>query len=840
MDASTFRDAVFQVHRQGRERGHYFLVAEDARFGDRTITVGGRRLLSFGSCSYLGLEFDDRLLDGAVDAYRRYRSQTSYSRGYLSCPLYSQLEEELLPAIFGVPRVLLLPSTSAAHHVAMPALIDERDAVVIDHQAHRSVDDAVTLQCARSNATKIVIRHGELDQAVETVSRLARLHRQVWFVCDGIYSMYGDYLPESFLRTLLAQSPNVRLYVDDAHGMSWAGTHGCGHLAARLPIDERVVLVTSLAKAFATGGGVIVTRDPAVIELARLVGGPYSFSGPLRPGDLGASVASAQIHLSNELPALQAKLHARVEQANRLCRELAIPLIVENEAPIFFIALGRAEAVFTMAERLRDDGFHVNVSGFPAVPASRGGLRVAINANHAPDEIAALFTAIARHLPGVLSKSGVTRAEVDAQFEEALPAFLRTRRDDVVQRDALACVPEVGAAAYQTDFTVDVVTSIREVDAVAWDAMLGQHAYIDAASMRAVESVFDPRVQQRPEYQWAYRYMFVRDRQGEVAAAAPLTTSLMKDDAFMSADVSVALEAARARDPYLFTSRAITTGTMVSEGLHIYLRPGPNRDAALVRLLEAGVAEMKAQGCRTLVYRDFPDPRELAPVFTAQGFVPMRLLDDHVVELGEWRGADDFIAQLATAGKRRHVRMLEEQASLFRCEIWDASNAASDDDVAHLHRLYLEIARKNLRINIFPLPLEIVRAHLASGSWELVVLWSNEPGRALPVAFGASRRIGADHRWLYCGVDYTGFDKDEVSPYRQLLWQIVKRAGELGCQRVHLGMGSDREKEKFGSVRVPTYAFVRSEDDYRAAELQAFVERLAQARTPRVTARALP
>src|SRR6185437_15026683 len=63
MDSSAFRDAVYQIHKQGRERGHYFLTAEDERFTGRTIHVGGRRLLSFGSCSYLGLELDPRVVE---------------------------------------------------------------------------------------------------------------------------------------------------------------------------------------------------------------------------------------------------------------------------------------------------------------------------------------------------------------------------------------------------------------------------------------------------------------------------------------------------------------------------------------------------------------------------------------------------------------------------------------------------------------------------------------------------------------------------------------------------------------------------------------------------------
>lgn len=818
MDASSFREAIFHVHSHGRDRGHYFLSADDERFSDRHISVAGKRLLSFGSCSYLGLEFDPRLIEGGVEAYRRYGSQTSFSRGYLSCPLYPELEEDLLPRIFGAPGVLLLPSTSIAHHVVMPALLAERDAIVCDHQVHRSVDDAITLQCARSGARKVVVKHGELDRALDVVGRLARTHQHVWFACDGVYSMYGDYLPASFLHDLLAVAPNVRLFVDDAHGMSWAGDRGCGHLLSRFPLGERVVLVTSLAKAFATGGGVVVVQDRRLLETARLVGGPFSFSGPLRPGDLGASIASAKIHLSPELAVRQAALRSRIEQANALCRALGIPLVIANAAPIFFIALGRVEAVYLMAERLGDAGFHVNVSGFPAVPASRGGLRIAINAIHAEAQVDALFHAIAEHLPAVLAAVGVTRDEVEEQFEGVLPPFLRAGRHVA---SAVHRVPE-RAPAPAGALAVETRASIDELDAGVWDALVGDASYVDARSMRAVERVFHGD-NIRPEHRWAFRYVLVR-RGAEIVAAAPFTTLLMKDDTFMSAAVSAALERERIHDPYLFTSRAVVMGTMASEGEHMFLYNGPSRTAALIALAEAGVAEMKAQGCSTLVLRDLHDDPELLRVLTGQGFVPVPLIESYRLSL-DWRGEDAFVDALRSGGQRRHVRAVREQAPLFDREIWDSRSDVADDELRRMHALYQRMAAKNLRINIFTLPPELLRAQLASGSWELVVLRPRGGGPV--VAWAAARHAGREYRALYCGVDYDGLRSGAVNPYRQLLWQLVRRAGGLGCERLHLGMGTGQEKTRFGATAANVLALVRADDAYRANDLQEFVTRLA-------------
>lgn len=821
MDASSFRDAVYRVHDHGRQRGHYFLAANDPQFTDRHIHVHGRRLLSFGSCSYLGLEFDQRLIEGGAEGFRRYGSQTSYSRGYLSCPLYEELEEDLFPKIFDVPYVLLLPSTSIAHHVMMPALLTERDAIVLDHQVHRSVDDAVTLQCARSNATKVVIKHGELNKALDVLKQLSKKHQHVWFACDGVYSMYGDYLPASFLNEVLSVAPNVRMYVDDAHGMSWAGQYGRGHFLSRFPLDERLVVVSSLAKAFATGGGIAVVKDRKLLELAKLVGGPYSFSGPIRPGDLGASVASAKIHLSSEMPVRQDTLRARIEQANRLCRELSIPLVIENLAPIFFIALGRVEAVYKMAEFLRDDGFHVNVSGFPAVPASRGGLRVAINAIHTEQEVDTLFRRIAHHMPEVLALAGVTREEVDEQFRDVLPPFMR----DTHSTASLAAIPEF-AVERGPQYEIERAETVEQIDAEQWDQLVGPLSYIDTRTMRACEKVFQ-KSNEQPEKRWDFKYILVKDDQG-VAAAAPFTTGLMKDDTFMSADVSMALEQEREKDPYLFTSRAVFMGTMASEGEHMYLRPGPDRASALIKLVEEGVAEMKAQNCSTLVLRDIHEDPELREVLTGQGFIPVPLVESYLINL-DWKGEDDFIAQLSSPRRRKRVRTVADQAELYDLEIWDAQKKVTDEEILALHQLYANIAKKNLRINIFVMPPELLRAQLESGSWEFLVL--RRKGGGPVVAWGATRQVGEDYRWLYCGVDYTGFNTDEISPYRQILWQVVRRAGALGCKRIHLGMGTESEKSRFGAIAVPNYAFVRADDAFSSTQLAEYVTKLAIEKT---------
>ena len=115
-----------------RDLGIGLLAAEDTSLGGRTLRVEGREQLNFSSCSYLGLELDPRLIEGAVEATRRFGTQFSVSRAFLSAPPYAELES-LLGEITGGPT-LVTPNTTLASASALPSLIGEGDAVLLDQQ----------------------------------------------------------------------------------------------------------------------------------------------------------------------------------------------------------------------------------------------------------------------------------------------------------------------------------------------------------------------------------------------------------------------------------------------------------------------------------------------------------------------------------------------------------------------------------------------------------------------------------------------------------------------------------------------------------------------------------
>ncbi|MFO0758428.1 MAG: aminotransferase class I/II-fold pyridoxal phosphate-dependent enzyme [Byssovorax sp.] len=817
METSDAIKTIETLHRDARARGLFFQQATDAELRGRRVTVGGQEMLSFGSCSYLGLEMDPRLIEGACDAARRFGTQFSCSRGYLSAPPYEELEASL-DAIFGGPA-LVAPTTTLAHQAAFDALISEKDAVVVDHQAHQSIHQAANLARTRGAHVELC-RHEELEKAEEQIRALSIRYRTVWFATDGVMSMYGDLAPFGLLRRLLDVADNVRLYVDDAHGMSWDGEHGRGSFLRRMPISPRIVLGTSLAKAFGCGGAALVFSDPEERDRVRMCGGSLLFGGPMQPPMLGAALACAKIHLSPEIDALQATLRERVRFTNRRFREAGLPLLVDNDVPIRFVRLGLPKVAAEVATRMARDGIYVNISMFPTVPMRRAGVRIAVNANHTPEDIERMTASLARHVPAVLAEEGVSRERIDELFARAVVGERRSMRPPpgaqvIALRASVRPAPITPAAPV---LRVEHARSIDEIDPAEWDGMLGTVGTCSHASMVAVEALY--RRGLRPEHAWEFDYVIVRDAAGRPIAATHFTTSLQKDDFLMREEVSRAVELRRREDPYLLCSRVVMCGSTFSEGNHLYLdRSGPWREA-LAAVLDVAHAIYEREKADSIVVRDLPAmDTPLDAEMLAAGYVSMAGLPSHVLPVDFEDEAE--LCQRLSKRKRQYLREQITRASLFdvRAHGVGASDHLPLDraEAEHLYGLYANVARKKLRINVFDLPQGFLSAIAASPAWEIVSLRLPEsaggPAHGRPVAFFAAHVHGGHYAAFLCGLDY-----DYVidhGAYRQALFQMIRRARLRGARFVHLGMDADVEKSRYGTTvnNNVIYAQVREHDN---------------------------
>jgi 7-keto-8-aminopelargonate synthetase-like enzyme len=302
---------VQTVDRLVHERQRESLALQRAGSSDGAEwVVDGRSMKNFGSCSYMGLERHPALAEGGVAALREFGSNFSISRIYLECPLYPALEDALAQAMDR--HVLVTPSTTKAHLAALPVIVGDKDLVLVDQFAHASIHMATDLI---ADVPIELIRHNRMDLLDQRLKEAGDDYERIWYLCDGIYSMLGDYAPFAELSKLLERYPRLHLYVDDAHAMSWTGRHGRGAALTHLPALDRVIVAVSLSKAFGASGGALAFPTAELRDRVRRCGGPLIFSGPIAPAGLGSGLASAKLHVTAEFEDMQKELHERVALA---------------------------------------------------------------------------------------------------------------------------------------------------------------------------------------------------------------------------------------------------------------------------------------------------------------------------------------------------------------------------------------------------------------------------------------------------------------------------------------------------------------------------------------------
>jgi len=386
--------------------GLTFQLMEDDEFlGDR-ITLGGNTVANFGLASYLALGDDDRLAKGARDAIDHYGTSYSSSIAYTAVPLYGELTEGLAQMFDS--HVVLAPTTTLAHMAAMPALISPGDHVIVDSMAHASVRAAT--QALQAGGTKVeLVEHSDLAALEERLIEIGDAV-PVWFLTDGVFSMYGDVCFAVGINDLMDRYENLSVYCDDAHGFGWTGEHGRGIYLDRAGWHERLVVVAGLSKSFGATGGVIATTDEKRARAINFTGGPLVFGGPIPPAALGAGIASAEIHLSDELATRQAELMRRIDFVNQFSDELGLSLTASDRTPLWYLDVGDGHKMTDLLIEMKQAGFFLNAAGFPVVPLGHAGVRFTITLYNSLSQIEDMMTCLREKQLEVL---GDTEIEID-------------------------------------------------------------------------------------------------------------------------------------------------------------------------------------------------------------------------------------------------------------------------------------------------------------------------------------------------------------------------------------------------------------------------------------------
>jgi len=800
----SFYETIDQVVTYGIEKKILHLYTSDIPFNGTQIEINGRKVLNFGSCSYLGLEFDKRLKEGAKMAIDKYGTQFSESRAYVSLGIYRELEQ-LLAKIFDASCVVV-PTTTLGHIACIPVVVEDDHAVIMDQQVHNSVQTAVQLVKARGVHIEL-LRHNRMDLLEERIKELSHKFSKVWYMADGIYSMFGDCTPVESIYEFLRIYPKFNFYVDDAHGMSIHGPHGRGYVLASRNIHHKMILATSLNKAFASGGGALLFGDDELARKVGTVGGPLLSSGPMQPSGVGAAIAAARIHLSDEIGQMQERLKDNIKFASLLLKKFHLPVISEPGAAIFFVGVSLPKLGHNVVRRMLDRGYYVNLGVFPTVPMKKTGIRFTVTRLHTFSEIEGMISALARELPLAMKEENVNFKEIYKAFRIPLP------------NETLSMSSKLKNDASKETVTLEHFQTIHHISKEAWNELFEGKGSFDWNGLALLEKAFSGN--ERCEDNWSFDYILIKDTYGKIIVATFFTTALWKDDMLSPASVSEQVEAKRKADHYYLTGKVICAGSLITEGEHIYCDfESPQFEEAMQLLFKQVYELQDSVDANHIVFRDFHSLHEqLDHLMVDNGFFRINMPGTYFINDLRWKDSSEYFKGLSLNSKRHLTKKVLRHFNRFKQEVIE--DKISEKELDHWYRLYKNVKEKSFELNTFSLPRKLFSGICEDRRWEVLRLTIEDvylEGQACCVVF--CYKSGDSYIPMIIGLDYT-FNK-QFGIYRQALYRLVLRAKELGKSKILLGFSAGIEKKKLGAKEQDTFAYMHARDTFDLEVLNSF------------------
>jgi len=366
------RIAAFKDATAIKEKGlyPYFRAIESGQ--DTEVIINGKKVLMFGSNSYLGLTNHPKIKEASKAAIDKYGTGCAGSR-FLNGTLDIHIElERRLAAYVGKEASVLFSTGFQVNLGVISCLLDRNDYLILDEYDHASIIDGSRLSFSRS----IKYAHNDMDDLRKKLSRLPEDAAKL-IVADGIFSMEGDLvnLPE-IVR--IADEFGANIMMDDAHSLGVIGLNGSG-TASHFGLTDKVDLIMgTFSKSLASLGGFIAGTEET-IEFVKHRARSLMFSASMPPAAVASVIAALDIIESE--PERIDRLWANTNYAKKLLLEAGFD-IGHTDSPIIPVYIRDNEKTFLITNILSNNGIFVNPVVSPAVPSDSSLLRFSLMATH--------------------------------------------------------------------------------------------------------------------------------------------------------------------------------------------------------------------------------------------------------------------------------------------------------------------------------------------------------------------------------------------------------------------------------------------------------------------------
>jgi 8-amino-7-oxononanoate synthase len=353
----------------------FFRVIESEQSTE--VVINSKKVLMFGSNSYLGLTTHPKVKMASENAIKKYGSSVAGSR-FLNgtTDLHIELEHRLA-RFLNKEAVLLFTTGFQVNLGVIPTITRPNDIIILDRLNHASIFEGARL----SRAPYVLYRHNDMV-SLEQKLRLSRDAEMKLIVVDGVFSMEGD-LADLKGITQLAKQYNAVVMSDCAHAIGVIGEHGAG-AASHFDVEDQVDLIGgTFSKSLASIGGFIAS-DASTVEYIKHNSRSLIFSASPTPAAVAAALASLDIIESDD--SLRLQLLNNTQYAIAAFKSLGFNT-GKTETPIIPLYIGDDKKTYELTNLLLSKGVFVNPVVAPAVSPENSMIRFSLMATHTREQI---------------------------------------------------------------------------------------------------------------------------------------------------------------------------------------------------------------------------------------------------------------------------------------------------------------------------------------------------------------------------------------------------------------------------------------------------------------------
>ncbi len=367
-----------------QSEGYFMFPKLEGEISNKMMFMGKERLV-WSLNNYLGLANHPDVRKADAEAARDWGMAYPMGARMMSgqTKYHEELEEKLADFV-GRESAYLLNYGYQGMVSIINAIVDRKDVIVYDSEAHACIIDGMRLHFGK----RFVYPHNNMEKFEKELQRATRITEQtgggILVITEGVYGMAGD-LGKLDQIAALKEKYNFRLFIDDAHGFGTMGPSGAGtdeHFGVQDKVD---LYFGTFAKAMAGIGGFVAGKKEVIKFLKYNMRSQIFAKSLPMPMVIGALKRLEMLRTEPEhrenlwkiVNALQTGLRARgfnLGEAN----SPVTPVILNGDIP---------EATQITHDLRENFNIFCSIVVYPVIPKDMILLRLIPTANHTLDDV---------------------------------------------------------------------------------------------------------------------------------------------------------------------------------------------------------------------------------------------------------------------------------------------------------------------------------------------------------------------------------------------------------------------------------------------------------------------